>query len=311
MLTMRALEVIWYRADTALLGVLAGTLTLGFYDRGRYLAEFGHYMVSFAAVQVAFPVYARLQARQDSLAYAHQLSHGLLIRLMLPYLLWLGLFPRELVGLLYGAGVRWNETAAILPWLAMLGFLFPLVDNIKVMLNGIGRLREAVWVRLVQVIVALPLLAPAILVGGPRGAAFVMVLSEAAGLAAGYRALHRHVSGLSLSSYLRPAVAAAVAGGVVAGGRSLHLLPWVGRAGYAANLGAVAGLYLVCLLIIDRQQIQDYLWALLEGFRGQAPLTWSRVPPEQEPSGTPRGPAAADGDGRAVPPAPVLPEGPP
>jgi O-antigen/teichoic acid export membrane protein len=311
MLTMRALEVVWYRADTALLGILAGTLALGFYDRGRYLAEFGHYMVSFAAVQVAFPVYARLQARQDALTYAYRLSHGLLIRLMLPYLLWLGLFPRELVGLLYGAGVRWNETAAVLPWLAVFGFLFPVVDNIKVMLSGIGRLREAVWIRLVQVVVALPLLVPAIVVGGPRGAALVMVLSEVAGLAAGYRALRSQVDGLNLSSYLRPAAAAVVAGGVVAAGRGLHLLPWVGRAGYAANLGAVAGLYLACLLIVDRQQIQDYLWSLLEGFRGQAPPMWSEVPSHAQPAGAAAGVRAADGDHRAAPPAPALPEDPP
>ncbi|GEM_PF-914203 len=314
MLAMRALEVVWYRADTALLGVLAGTLTLGFYDRGRYLAEFGHYMVSFAAVQVAFPVYARLQARPDALTYAYQLSHGLLIRLMLPYLLWLGLFPRELVGLLYGAGVRWNETAALLPWLAAFGFLFPVVDNIKVILSGIGRLREAVWIRLAQVAVALPLLAPAILVAGARGGAAVMVLSEFAGLVAGYRALRPQVNGLNLRSYLRPALAAAIAGGTIAAGRGLHVLPWVGRAGYAANLGAVAGLYLLCLLIVDRQQIQDYLWALVDGFRGQAPPRWG------EPAGAAARPSelgsapevAASTDGRReTVPAPILPEDPP
>lgn len=294
MFVMRALEVIWYRADTAILGLLAGTLTLGFYDRGRYLAEFGHYMVSFAAVQVAFPVYARLQERPDALTYAYRLSHGLLVRLMLPFLLWLALFPRELVGLLYGAGVRWAETAAILPWLAVFGFLFPVVDNIKVILNGIGRLREAVWIRLIQVIVAVPLLVPAILVGGARGSAVVMALSQVAGLIVGYRALRSQVKELYLRSYLRPGIAAAIAGGAIVAGRSLHILPWAGRAGYAANLGAVAALYLVCLLIIDRQQIQDYLAALVEGFRGQTPVELMR-----EPQDTDLGPPAnGGGDGR-------------
>jgi O-antigen/teichoic acid export membrane protein len=313
MLAMRALEVVWYRADTAILGVIAGTLTLGFYDRGRYLAEFGHYMVAFAAVQVAFPVYSRLQARRGALTYAYRLSHGLLIRLMLPYLLWLALFPKELVGLLYGAGVRWNETAVILPWLAIFGFLFPVVDNIKVMLTGIGRLGDAVWIRLAQVIVSLPLLAPAIVIGGPRGAAIVMVLSEVGGLVAGYRALRLQVGGLYLRSYLRPAVAAAIAGGLVVAGRSLHLLPWVGRAGYAANLAAAALLYLVCLLIIDRQQIQEHLGALVDGFRGQAPAGWTHEPALDAASEAASAPAAAasvDGH-RDAPIAPVLPEDPP
>jgi PST family polysaccharide transporter len=278
MFVTRALETIWYRGDTALLGLIAGTLTLGFYDRGRYLAEFGHYVVSFAAVQVAFPVYARLARRRDALTYAYRQSHGLLIRFMLPALLWLAFFPREVVGLLYGAGVRWAETAAILPWLAAFGFVFPVVENIKVLLTGIGRLRDAMWLRAIQVIVALPLLIPAIRMGGPYGAGIVMFASELAGLAVGYRALRREVTSLYLDTYIRPAIAALIAGGGVVALRSYHLLPWTGRTGYAASLAAVAAIYIVCLVLIDRQQLQDHLWALISGLRGEVPTDLAAVP---------------------------------
>ena len=278
MFVTRALETIWYRGDTALLGIIAGTLTLGYYDRGRYLAEFGHYIVSFAAVQVAFPVYASLAGRREALTYTYRLSHGLLVRLMLPALIWLALFPREVVGLLYGAGVRWTETAAILPWLAAFGFVFPIAENIKVLLTGIGRLREAMMMRLVQALVALPLLVPAIIAGGPYGAATVMFLSEVAGLLVGYRALRREVTDLYLDSYVRPGLAAVIAGGGVAALRTFHLVPWVGRMGFAANLAAAAGVYLVCLLLIDRQQIQEHLWALLSGFRGETPAAFAAIP---------------------------------
>jgi len=278
MFVTRALETIWYRGDTALLGVIAGTLTLGFYDRGRYLAEFGHYVVSFAAVQVAFPVYARLAGRRDALTYAYRQSHGLLVRFMLPAFIWLAVFPREVVGVLYGAGVRWNETAAILPWLAAFGFVFPVVENIKVLLTGIGRLRDGMWLRLVQAAVALPLLVPAIRIGGPYGAAAVMFLSELAGLAVGYRALRREVTSLYLSTYLRPALAACIAGGGVAALRAFHLLPWVGRTGYAANLAAVGAIYIVCLFLIDRQQLQEHLWAVLSALRGEIPAELAAPP---------------------------------
>lgn len=278
MFATRALETIWYRGDTALLGILAGTLTLGFYDRGRYLAEFGHYVVSFAAVQVAFPVYASLAGRREALTYAYRLSHGLLVRLMFPALIWLALFPREIVGLLYGAGVRWYETAAILPWLAGFGFVFPVAENIKVLLTGIGRLRDGMWMRLAQVLVAAPLLVPAIKIGGPYGAGAVMFVSELAGLIVGYRALRREVTSLYLGGYWRPAIAAVIAGGCVAGLRALHLLPWVGRIGYAANLTASAALYIVCLLLIDRQQLQEHLWNLLSGFRGERPAAFTAMP---------------------------------
>jgi O-antigen/teichoic acid export membrane protein len=271
MFVTRALETIWYRGDTALLGVIAGTLTLGFYDRARYLAEFGHYVVSFAAVQVAFPVYARLAGRRDALTYAYRQSHGLLIRFMLPALIWLALFPREVVGLLYGAGVRWTETAAILPWLAAFGFVFPVVENIKVLLTGIGRLRDGMWLRAVQVAVALPLLVPAIRLWGSFGAASVMFVSELAGLVVGYRALRREVTSLYLGAYLRPAAAALITGGGLAMLRTLHLLPWVGRTGYAANLAGAGALYLACLFLIDRQQLQEHVWAVLSGLRGERP----------------------------------------
>ncbi len=271
MFVARALETIWYRADTTLLGLFLGTLVLGFYDRGRYLAEFGHYIMSFAAVQVAFPVYARLQGRRDGLTYAYRLSHGLLIRLMFPLVIWLAVFPQELVGLLYGAGVRWTETAQILPWLALYGFLFPVVENTKVLLTGIGQVGDAVRIRLYQVVVALPLLYPAIRLGGARGAAVVMVVSVIVGLWVAYGALRRHVSQLYLHTYVRPALAAVIAAGVIAVGRALHILPWVGRMGYAANLGAVAALYVIGLLVLDGEQVQSHLWAIVGAFRGELP----------------------------------------
>ncbi len=271
MFVARALEIVWYRGDTALLGVLAGTLSLGFYDRARYLAEFGHYVVSVAAVQVAFPVYARLQGRAGALTYAYRLSHGLLVRLLLPFCVWLAVFPNEIVSLLYGAGVRWVVTAEILPWFAIFGLVFPVVENIKVLLIGIGRLREAVAVRLAQVIVALPLLVPAIRLWGAWGAAGTMVLSEFAGLVVGYRAMRSQVSSLFLAGYLRPGLAALVAGGTVAVARSLHAFPWVGRLGSAANLAAVAIIYAVCLVLVDRREVEELLLALLAGFRGETP----------------------------------------
>jgi len=309
MLTMRTLETIWYRGDTALLGILAGTLALGFYDRARYLAEFGQYVVSFAAVQVAFPVYARLQDRPEALTYAYRMSHGVLIRLMLPFLIWLALLPGELVGLLYGAGVRWNETGAILPWFAVFGFLFPIVENVKVLLTGIGRVKDAVWIRLTQVVVAVPLLVPAIWLWGARGAAGVMVLSEIGGLVSGYRALRLQVGRLYLEAYLRPALAAVIAGATLAGARGLHLLPWAGRTGYIANLAGVAGLYAVCLLAMDWKQLQEHLWALLAGFRGRTPSGWD----EESPAPAALRPGVTDAltDGQKSPVIPVAPEDPP
>ena len=278
MFVTRGLETIWYRADTALLGVLSGTVALGFYDRARYLAEFGHYIVSFGAVQVAYPVYARLQGRADAVAYAYRLTHGLLVRLMFPVLIWLALFPHELVGLLYGAGTRWDETATILPWLAIFGFVYPVAENVKVLLTGIGRIEQAVRFRVVQLAVSLPLLVPAIHRWGATGAAGVMTLSEVVGLGSSYLSLRREIGSLALGGYVRPFVAAVVAGGTIAMSRTWHVLPWTGRAGFAANLAASGALYVVCLLLFDRQQLQEHLLALVAAFQGEALPTGAAEP---------------------------------
>jgi O-antigen/teichoic acid export membrane protein len=187
-------------------------------------------------------------------------------------LIWLLLFPRELVGLLYGAGERWAETAAILPWLAVFGFLYPIADNVKVLLIGIGRIRDAMKFRVVQLCVTLPLLIPAILHWGARGAAAVMALSEVVGLGSSYRSLRDEIGTLALGGYLRPAIAAAVGGGVVVASRHWHVLPWTGRTGFAANLAASGVLYVVCLAIFDWQQMQELVLALVAAFQGETPM---------------------------------------
>jgi hypothetical protein len=102
-----------------------------------------------------------------------------------------------------------------------------------------------------------------------------MGMSEIAGLWMAYTALRRHVIHLSLHLYARPAAAAVAAAGIVAAARGLHLLPWTGRMGYAANLGAAAGLYLAGLLLIDRTLLQEFLGAVLSALRGETPAALS------------------------------------
>src|SRR5579875_5911 len=267
----RALETLWYRSDTVILGILAGTASLGFYDRARYLGELGHYAVSLGAVQVAYPVYSSLQHDRGTLSYTYKLSHGLLVRLLCPYLLWLMLFPRELVSVLYGSGERWSGVALILPWFAIFGFLFPLVDNLKVLLTGVGRLRAAVCLRFAQVLLTLGLLVPAVRLAGAQGAAAVMMLSQIGGLVIGYRGIHDLVLDLNIRSYIRPLVCAALAGGAVAIVRGLHVLAWKGRLGDAATLFIVGCLYVVCLLLVDREQLREQVGAIVNRFKGSAP----------------------------------------
>ena len=261
----RTLESIWYRSGTFLLGVLGGVQALGFFDRARYLAELGHYVVSFGAVQVAFPVYARLQAETERLSEAYRLTHYFLIRLMYPMLIWVALFPREILSVLYGA--RWLSAAPVLQWLALYGFLFPIIDNIKVLLTGIGRLREAVWVRVWQTAVTVITLAVAIPPWGARGVAAAVTLGDVAALVAGYVFLSTSVRDLALGSYLRPTVAAAALALGIEGARRFHLLGATDRLAQMGYLGGAGILYCVMLFLVDGAEMQKNLSTLLRGLR--------------------------------------------
>mgnify|MGYP001279911148 CR=1 FL=1 len=261
----RTLESVWYRSGSFLLGVFGGVLSLGFYDRARYLAELGQYVVSFGAVQVAFPVYARLQSNVDQLSEAYRLTHYFLIRLMYPMLICVALFPREILSVLYGT--RWLEAAPVLRWLAVYAFLFPIIDNIKVLLTGIGRLREAVWVRVWQAAVTIAVSAIAIPYWAAKGVAAAATLGDLAALAAGYIFLRTSVHDLALGSYVRPTIAGVAAGAAIEAARHFHLLGGTDRLAQIGYIGGACILYCVILFMVDGEEMQKNLGTILRGLR--------------------------------------------
>jgi O-antigen/teichoic acid export membrane protein len=264
----RTLESVWYRSGSFLLGVFGGVLSLGFYDRARYLAELGHYVVSFGAVQVAFPVYARLQSDVEQLSEAYRLTHYFLIRLMYPMLIWVALFPREILSVLYGA--RWLDAAPVLQWLALYAFLFPIIDNIKVLLTGIGKLQEAVWMRVWQAAVTIVVSAVAIPVWTARGVAVAVTLGDLAALGAGYIFLSTSVRDLALGAYARPTIAAVAAAAAIEASRRFHLLGSADRLAQIGYLGAAGILYCVILVLVDGAELQKNVGTILRGLRRPA-----------------------------------------
>jgi len=218
MLATRIFEVANYRADILLVGAIAGTVALGFYDRARLLAELGYYAVSFAAVQVAFPLYARFQDDPARVAASFGLIHYFLIRAMAPVMLVMVVLPRELLAFLFGP--RWEPAAGAMRWLAGYALCLPILDNVKVLLTGVGRLNDVVRIKIVQVLTILPALILFVPRWGIDGAAAAATLSAAVGLAAAYGALRRYLPAFSLHTYLRPALAAAAAAGLVVVGRT-------------------------------------------------------------------------------------------
>lgn len=261
----RTLESIWYRGGSFLLGIFGGVTELGYYDRARYLGELGHNVLAFGAVQVAFPVYARLQRDFERLSQAYRLTHYFLIRLMFPMLLWLAMFPQEILGVVLGS--RWLAAAPILQVLALYAFLMPIVDNIKVLLTGIGKIREAVWVRVWQTVVTLALLPVGIPKWGAAGAAGAAALGNVAALWAGYRYLAPSVRTLALGSYARPALATLIAAAGVKAAYHVHLITGTGRLVQAGYLTIAGILYCVVLVLIDGGELQKHINVVIRGLR--------------------------------------------
>lgn len=261
MFVTRALEVVNFRVDVFVLGLLAGTVALGFYDRARFLSELGHYLVSFAAVQVAFPLYAKFKDDTERLAASYRIIHFFLIRAMLPVVLVLVIMPADVVLVLYGS--TWRDSIPALPWLAGYAFFLPILDNVKVLLTGTGRLREAMLVRLGQVVTVIPLLAIAIPLWGVRGAAAAMTLSTGVGVIVAYRFLRQRIPDLVLRMYARPVWAGVLVALVLVIGRPVVLPAEGTRASSLIALAVLGVLYLGILTLLDRRELMANLQILV------------------------------------------------
>lgn len=256
----RALEVINFRADALLLGLLVGTVALGFYDRARFLAELGHYAVSFAAVQVAFPLYARFKNDPARLAAAYRIIHYFLIRLMLPVALVMTLLPRELVIVLFGS--RWDQAVPALRWLAGYAFLLPILDNTKVLLTGMGHLGDAMRIRLVQVLTVIPALIALIPRWGAPGAAGAMTLGSITGAITAFSALRRHQSDLILRIHAAPLASAVLAAAALLLSQRTWLAGWAPRPGSAAALVLIGAVYTGGLVVLEYGELSRHLQIL-------------------------------------------------
>jgi PST family polysaccharide transporter len=253
-LVARCFEAIYFNADSLIVGNIAGTASLGYYNRARYISELGHLATAQATVQVAFPVYCQYQEDLGRLAAISETIHFFSIRLMGFLFLVLIIAPSQLVGLLYGA--TWLDTAGILPGFAVYTLLVPAVENMKVLLTAMGRLSEAAKIRLWQVSFALP----GILVGlkffGISGAAMGMSLGMIAGLIGGHYYLYAcGIGGYSsiLRTYARPVVCMTfitVGWGVLgnlSGSVSFYMLKY--------QLALLPLTYALCLALVDREPI--------------------------------------------------------
>jgi PST family polysaccharide transporter len=253
MFVLRALEVLYSRADRLLLGSLGMLQVAGLYHQARYLAELSNVAAAPAAVHVALPAYARCQHDRARLSEAYRVVNFFLVRALLPLALVLALYAQGLLHMLLGP--QWVEAAPALRVLSLQALLMPLYGNLKTLLIGTGRLREAVRTRAVQVGAFGALMVVAVLWKEPlEGIAVALVLSMALGLALGFYYL-KGFAVLSLGAlYGRPLVAALLAGWVSVVAR------WAEEVLF---MGATVATYGLLLGLLEGREVARNLRALL------------------------------------------------
>ena len=110
--------------DAVLVGRLAGSVALGFYDRAVRLVATPFWQISLPIARVALPLLSRLAGRDAEYRAAFASMIQALFLVLSPLLIWIAFTARLSVPLLLGA--RWDQAGPMVAWLALATLLSPL-----------------------------------------------------------------------------------------------------------------------------------------------------------------------------------------
>ncbi len=110
--------------DAVLVGRLAGSVQLGFYDRALRLVATPFWQISLPVARVALPLLSRLNGRDAEYRVAFATMIQALFLVLLPLLLWIADTARVSVPMLLGAS--WAASGPMVAWLAIATILSPL-----------------------------------------------------------------------------------------------------------------------------------------------------------------------------------------
>ena len=140
MLYSKGLEVVCYRAPQFFIGTVAGTTMLGLFSQTYYIASIPNVVLQPATSNVAFSTYSKLQKNKDKMSEAFYITNYFLVRLLLPVMLVFFLYPKDVIGILYGD--KWIEASSMLGYFAIYAAFRPIFFNAKAFAYGLGRLME-------------------------------------------------------------------------------------------------------------------------------------------------------------------------
>ncbi len=150
MLFSRGLEIIYHRVPNFFIGTFAGTRALGLFSQTYYLANLPNTILGPAHQNVAFATYSKVQDDPEKMSKAFYITNYFFIRLLLPFMLILLFYSKEILGILYGN--KWLEAAPMLSCFAVYAAFLPLFSNLKIFIYSLGKLLDVTKVYLTEII---------------------------------------------------------------------------------------------------------------------------------------------------------------
>jgi PST family polysaccharide transporter len=220
------LATVVQRLDRLVVGWLFGNTAIGLYDRSRFITDFGP-LAAAPVTRVTFNMYSRLLAEPTRLMRAFSLVNFFLMRIFLAWAVVLIAYPAPTLRLLLGS--EWVVAADALRILGLYAVVFPVLQNMEMLLYVQRRAFANVRIQLVQGAVLAPGLFAAAWLGSIPAVAASLLVSHLVAAALSCYALRDLVRGALLRLYGVPAAALAATLAVLAGlGRweAFARLPW-------------------------------------------------------------------------------------
>lgn len=140
MLFSRGLEIIYHRVPNFFIGTFAGTRALGLFSQTYYLANLPNTILTPATTNVAYPTYSKIQNDEEKMSKAFSITNYFFVRLLIPLMPILFLYPTEVLRVLYGE--KWIGASLVLRYFSIYATFLPLFSNAKTFLYSLGRLLD-------------------------------------------------------------------------------------------------------------------------------------------------------------------------
>ena len=150
MILARFSEVLFFRLDMLLLGKIYTSNKIGYYERGKYIANMFFTLLNPISTRLTLPVYSAFKFEREK---NKKMVKVLSLYLLIPTLLFASIivfFPEFVISLLYGT--KWISLKPILLFFLIYITASPIFQNLKQYLYAMERVAMVTYIRLFQIV---------------------------------------------------------------------------------------------------------------------------------------------------------------